>query len=198
MVRPFRICSRALDLVVVLCALALMSVPFWPSSNAATSSVPVTVDQEVRNTAMISRPVNGSFKADLDGKSNGKIDWVVYSSADEGFKLVVSSDRRPAMRDTKSSTSIADYGSSPKAWSVGSSDRRFGFSAQGDQALDAYGGGSKWRGFTGTRSIEIARRRKGPVALTTTSVMLASEMRRPLPSNAKPHATVVATVMQNL
>ena len=158
----------------------------------------MTVDQTVNQAAVISMPLDGTFDINKNGLEIGSVDWEVYTSADEGFKLTVSSDGTPAMRDSAGGNSISDYRSDLASWSVAANDRRFGFSAKGDNALSGYGEGTKWRGFKGRRALEVARRRKGPISMTRTTVRLASEMRRALPASSKPHTSLTATAMKNI
>lgn len=195
---------RALDVFVVLVAACLIAWPLLPSSTAATVGSAlredgVTVDEKVKQSALISQPLNGEFSLSRTGKTVGHVDWDVYTSANEGFKLSVSTDGTPAMRDSAAGSVVGDYRDDPAAWSVGAGDRRFGFSSEGDQALPSiYGQGTKWRGFSGRKPIEVARRRTGPVAVTRTKVWLASEMRSPLPSTARPKTWIIATAMMNI
>jgi hypothetical protein len=195
---------RTIDTLVVLASLCLMAWPFLTPTQAAVvggliQETQVGVDQSVKQSALISQPLNGDFDMKWSGKSVGKVDWDVYTSANEGFKLSVSSDGTPAMRDKNGSSTVNDYQTKPSSWSVGSGDRRFGFSSEGPQALEnIYDQGKKWRGFTGKVPIEVARRRTGPVSVTRTTVWFAAEMRAPLPSSARPRSWVVATAMMNI
>lgn len=190
--------KRVPDTMVALIALALIVTPFVAVSEASLVDVPITVDQKVHETAMVSKPLQGNFDVSNTGKSVGKLNWDVYTSAGEGFKLTVATDAVPALRDTVTGAKVTDYASSLSDWNVGSSDRRFGLSAEGERVLAAYGQGSKWRGFEGTRGIEVARRRTGPARMTRTTLWLASEMRSPLPAIAAPNAYITATASVNL
>lgn len=197
-----RLRARSLDAVILTVAIACLSTPFMAGSTAAPHDplleTGMTIDQRVRQSGLISYPLNAAFDVGRSGKSTGKIDWDVYSSSAQGFKLSISADGTPAMRDDAAGASIADYGASPSAWSVGAGDRRFGFSATGTEVLNGYDGGTKWRGFVGRRSIEVARRTGGAAAATRTTVKLAAEMNSALPAKAKPKAWIVATAMTNL
>jgi len=182
-------------------AITLISLPFLPSVHAADTSLvqaQLNIDQTVRPVAMISQPQDADFQIDHSGKSTGAIGWDIWTSAPEGYKLVVSSDRTPAMQDSQAGASIGDMLGDPNTWNVGANDRRFGFSARGDQTLNRYGNGSQWRGFTGTRGIEISRHTGSSVALTRTWLRLASEFGAALPSNAHPVAHTTATAVPNL
>lgn len=200
---PRRLRSRLLDLVVATVCVACVCAPLLPIVNAASgpeSSVVEsvgTVDQRVLEGGMISNPIGGSFEAGGSGTVDGSVSWDVYSTNRDGVKLVVSSDRVPAMRDTAGNVDIPDFTAAPSAWSVGASDRRFGFTAKGALTLDRFEAGAKWRGFDGAKGIEVARR-GGPTPRTRTSVALRAQFGSPLAAGAKPSATVFATAVPNL
>lgn len=194
----FQLRRRVPDALVTIVAVALCAAPFVATTQASLVDVPIVVDQKVRESAVVSKPLQGNFDSDRSGKSVGKLDWEVYTSAGEGFKLTVATDKEPAFRDSGSTAKVDDYSSTPVPWSVGAGERKFGFSAEGDRALGVYDQGTKWRGFNGTRGIEVARRRTGPARMTRTTIWLTSEMRNPLPSDANPEAFVTATASVNL
>ncbi|MBC7644775.1 MAG: hypothetical protein H7123_06590 [Thermoleophilia bacterium] len=192
---------RRADVAVLLVAIMLCALPFMPSVHAAGNSLvqsQINVDQKVRPAAMISQPQDAAFHAGRSGKSSGAIGWDIWTSSADGYKLVVSSDQTPAMQDRQADSSIGDMLADPAAWSVGSNERRFGFSARGVQALNRYGNGSQWRGFRGTRGIEISRHTGSSVALTRTWLRVASEFNSALPAGARPVAHVTATAVPNL
>ena len=199
MTRP-RARIRIVDFIVTMVAMGLIMAPVTSSSFAADPQLvqPMSVTQEVVNTVGASRPVTGNFDVDRNGVSTGSITWDAWATANGGFKLTVNSDRSPAMSDTSSGISIADYSTALSTWGIGAGERRFGFSAQGKQALAAYDDGRKWRGFSGSNPIEVARRRAGAVAQTRTEVLLRTEMKSALPAGSKPEANVIGTVTENL
>lgn len=188
-----------LDLGVVMLAVCLCAAPFIANGFASFVEIPVTVDQRVRSISMISLPQDGNFSPKRVGKSVGAVGWDVYTSDTHGFKLVVSSPRSPAMRDTRSGTNIRDYGD-PRAWVIRPQERAFGFTALGSQALSGYEDGKVWRGLRGPRGVEVARRRQGATPMTRTSLKLVSEMgsSAPLPAGARLTASVTATVLVNM
>jgi hypothetical protein len=190
---------RFLDLAVTLVAVGLCAAPFVPAGTASFVETPVTVDQRVKAMSLISMPQDGAFTPKRSGRAQGSVAWDVYTSDSRGFKLVVSSPRSPAMRETRSGTNIADYGD-PRGWAVGRKGRAFGFSATGSQALSGYSGGKLWRGFKGQRGIEIARRRQGATPVTKTTLKLTSEMGEDakFPADARLSASVTATVLVNI
>ena len=194
--------SRGADVIVTLVAMALIAAPFLTATHAASNSplvqAQVDVDQRVRAAAMISQPQDSDFHVATTGRSTGVVGWDIWTSSPDGYKLDVTSDQVPAMQDGRSSTTVGDLGIDLGPWSVGANDRRFGFSARGDQALNRFDNGTSWRGLTGTRGIEVARHTGGSVALTRTWVRLAAEMGSALPSGAHPTAHVTATAVPNL
>lgn len=195
--------TRLLDLAVATVCVACMCAPLLPTVVAATSPDPAvvesggTVDQRVLQSGIISNPLNASFPAGTSGTVDGSVSWDLYSSSPRGLKLVVSSDRSPAMRDAANGVDVADYGSSPTAWSVAGTDRRFGFTVAGPIALSRFANASKWRGFEGGRSVEAARR-GAALPKTRTTVRLRAQFGSPLASNARPAANVNATAVVNL
>jgi hypothetical protein len=155
-----------------------------------------TVDQRVIEGGIISNPLNGSFESGHRGTVDGSIQWDLYSTARDGMKLLVSSDRTPALRDAKNGIDVPDYASTLGSWKVSGDRRAFGFSVAGPLTLSRFDGGSKWRGFDGTRSIEVARR-GAPIARTRTTVQLRGEFSSALPSDARATANVIATAVPN-
>lgn len=195
-----RLRLRVTDAAVVLIAVGCCAVPLTSWSMAAGPDAPIiqtgaAVDQKVMETAMISNPLNGSFRLSRSGRSVGSVDWDVFTSSRGGYKLLVSALDNPAIR--AGDGGVADYSNDPSAWSVGSSSRAFGFSVRGPHTMSIYGDGAKWRGFTGRREVEVARRYRTPVASTRTTVRLSSEMGRKL-SSSSVSGTVVATAVLTL
>ncbi len=194
---------RAVDLCVIIVAMAFGSWPFMNQVIAASDEdvllqSSVRVEQKVKSSTMISHPAPvSSLNVDRNGRAQGEVMWEVYTSADKGFKIALSSDGSPAMRSTDQKDNVEDYGATPSAWSVGNKDRAFGFTVTGDNALGMWNGGQLWRGFNGSRSVEAARRRQGPVATNQIKVKLSAEMGKPLPGNADVSALVIATAFVN-
>jgi hypothetical protein len=194
-----RLHRRSIDVAVVLTAVVLCTWPLLGVGSAAVATQQLHVDQKVRQAVSITKPLDGAFVASKTGRANGSVSWEASTTNETGYKLVVSSDGTPALRDAAGNADVADMSWTPGAWSVGSSDRRFGFSATGDDADNEYGGnGDRWRGFRGRKTTEVARNRSGARPMTRTRVKLASEMGLDLPSSSNPEATVVATAMVNL
>jgi len=200
---PRRTRTRLLDLAVALLCVACVGAPLMSNALGAGPERSVvesggSVDQRVLQNGVISNPLNGSFGGGRDGIVNGSIQWDISTSANDGMKLVVSSDRAPAMRDPRSGADVADYAASgPEAWNIGANDRRFGFTAMGDLTLGRFDGGAKWRGFDGKHAVEVARR-SNPIARARSTVKLRAEFGQALPSGAKPTANVRATAVINL
>jgi hypothetical protein len=193
---------RLLDLAVVTVSLACICAPLMPVVHAAGSDDAVVesgghVDQRVLQAGIISNPLNGTFEAGRSGTVDGSIQWDTYTSSPDGLKLVVSSDRNPAMRDSQNGVDVPDYDATPSAWSVGGSDRRFGFTAMGGITLNRFDDGKKWRGFDGKRPIEVARR-GAAMGQTRTTIKLRGEFESPLASDARPTANIRATAVLNL
>lgn len=186
------------DVVVVLVAAALCCAPFVSNVSAGSlTDIPLTVDQSVKEITMISKP-DGSFNVDNSGRSTGKIAWDVYTSFGQGFQLSVRTDAIPALRDANGKATISDYTSTLSPWSVSNGDRKFGFTVKGKQALSIYDSGSMFRGFEGTKPIQISRRRGGPIGNTETDLMITSEFDEPLPSGSSPRLYIAGTVTVNL
>lgn len=195
-----RLRARLLDLAVATVCVACIAAPALPMVGAAEDE-PVletggNVDQRVLETAAISNPLNGSFEAGGSGIREGSIAWDIYSTAPRGMKLVIASDRTPAMRDAANGVDIADFGATPGAWSVAAKERRFGFSASGSLALQRFGAGQKWRGFSGAEGLEVARRTIA-TPRTRTTVRLRAQFKSALASNSRPTANVTATAVPN-
>lgn len=195
---PRRMRSRLLDLAVATVCVACIAAPALPSVFAADSVVESGghVDQKVLEGGIISNPLNGSFESGGSGMKDGSVQWDLYTTAKGGMKLVLSSDRDPAMRDAANGVDIGDYSSTLGTWSVSGSDRRFGFSASGAMAMKAFDEGRKWRGFDGRRGIEVARR-GGPTGRLRTTVRLRAEFESSLGSKSRPTANVIATAVPN-
>lgn len=194
--------SRGIDLGLLIGAIVLIATPFAPGLNAASPVLErsVSVDQRVKPTAVISLPFDGNFQVPRTGRSIGSVKWNVYTTAQQGYKLVISTTSKPALRDTNGSQRVDDFGRRIGDWSVPAGERRFGFSAAGDRAIDSYSSGSQrqWRGFDGTLPAEIARFRSGALPASTTTLWLTAEMKRSLPASARMRGAVIATALTNL
>lgn len=192
---------RMVDVAVATVCVACIGVPLIPIVSAAQSSGSVvesggTVDQRVLEAGMISNPIRGSFEAGGSGVRDGSISWDLYSTASGGMKLLASSDRTPAMRDSQNGVDIADQSASVGPWSVSGSDRKFGFTAVGDMTLRGFNEGRHWRGFEGQRGVEIARK-GSPIGRVRTTVRLRAEFGSSLASNARPSANILVTAVPN-
>lgn len=196
---PRRLRTRLLDLAVTAVCLACFAVPFLPAVHAADSVVEGggVVDEKVGQGAMISIPLSGSFERGRSGRVDGAVSWDTFTTARNGLKLVVSTDRSPAMRDARNGVDIPDYGDTPSDWSVSGTDRRFGFSVIGGLSLARFDDGKKFRGFDGKRAIEVGRR-SNPIPLTRTAIRLRAEFGAALQSDARPTANIRATAVANL
>lgn len=192
---------RLLDLAVATVCVACVGAPALPSVIAATNPAVVetggTVDQRVLPAGWISNPLDGRFESGGSGIVDGSVSWSQYTTTRKGAKLVISSDRNPAMRDARNGVDIPDYDTSLSTWSVTGSDRRFGFSAAGPIALSRYDSGRKWRGFEGRRSVEVARRGLSFGSARTT-IKLRAEFESALDGDARPTANIRATAVPNL
>lgn len=198
--RPLRM--RLLDLAVATVCVACVAAPTLPVVHAARSGSSIvesgaTVDQRVLPTGVLSSPINGTFEKGTSGTLDGSVQWDMYSSAKNGMKLLISADRTPALRDAGSGTTVADYRATPSRWSVTGANRRFGFSVTGPASLSRFGEGAKWRGFDGSRAIEIARRSE-VVPQTRTTVRLRAELGAPMATSARLTAGIRATAVTNL
>lgn len=199
---PRRLRLRLLDLAVTTVCIACVAAPFLATSNAADDGTAVfestsVIDQRVLAGGVISNPLNGTFEAGGSGTRDGSVAWDVWGSGSDGLKLVVSTVRSPAMRDSKNGIDVPDYGSTPETWSVASGDRRFGMTVVGALSLGRFGDGSKWRGFDGGRAIEVSRR-AAPTPRTRTTIKLRAQFASALPAGARPTATIRATALPNI
>ena len=170
--------SRALDLMLLTGGIALLVSPLlsWASAAPPVAERSMTVDQRVASSAMISYPLAPDFHVGASGKSVGSVRWDVYTSAQRGYKLALSSDRSPALQG--SGCVMNDIGSSPADWSISAGEWGFGISASGEKALSAYQTGNdvrQWRGLNGKRPVEVARYRSGASESVRTTVWLAAE-----------------------
>lgn len=200
---PRQLRSRLLDLAVATACLACVCAPVVPLVLAAGQSAPVNesgghVDQRVVQSGIISIPLNGSFGSGRDGVVDGSVQWDLSTSAGKGMKLVISSDRSPAMRDAQNAVDVPDQGATPGDWVVPAGERRFGFTTAGPLTLGRFGDGQKWRGFDGPRSIELGRKVDAPIGRTRTTVKLRAGFGAALASDARPTANVRATGVLNL
>lgn len=196
----WRFRSRLLDFAVATICVACVCAPLLPIVNAASPSVVEsggTINQKVMQGGVISNPLNGKFERGVAGTLDGSVQWDLYSTAKDGMKLSLSSDRTPAMRDAKNGVDVADYGAAPSGWSVSGSNNRFGMTAVGGLVLGRFADGGKWRGFDGSKPVEIARR-GAPIPQTRTTVKLRAELGSALASDARPTANVRATAVLNL
>lgn len=190
---------RTLDLVVVSCALACIGAPLLGASHAESLlQTPVTVDVTVRPTATLTHFISDShFAVKSSGRADGLLAWQIDTASDDGYKLSLSTDQRPALRG--GGLSASDYSDAPAAWTQSTGDRRFGFSVRGDDADGSFRQGTLWRGFDGTSNISVARRSKGPAGAERTDVLVRSDMGTAWPSGtALPHAHIVSTLTVNL
>lgn len=197
---PRRLRIRLLDIAVASLCVACVGAPFIPLSEAVEATLGESggdIDQRVLQAGVISYPLNGAFGGATSGTADGSTQWDLYSTAADGMKLVVQSDRSPALRDGANGIDIADLAAAPAPWSVASTDRRFGFTAMGPLSLSAYAGGDKWRGLSGTRSVELAREDK-PSGRSRTTVRWRAEYAQPLAAGATPTANVFVTGVVNL
>ncbi|MCW2926768.1 MAG: hypothetical protein JWM86_736 [Thermoleophilia bacterium] len=196
---PRRLRSRLLDLAVTAVCLACIAVPFLPAVHAADSVTEGggVIDEKVGQGGMISNPINGTFERGRSGRVDGAIQWDTFTTGRDGLKLVISTDRKPAMRDAKNGVDVPDYGDTPSDWNVGGSDRRFGFSVLGGLSLARFDDGKKWRGFEGKRAIEVGRR-SNPIPITRTTIRLRAEFGTALQTDARPTANIRATAVANL
>lgn len=192
--------SRLLDVAVASVCLALVAVPFVAISSAVEAPITEnTVDTDLRvpKFGLLSLPIDGSFGAGRSGRVDGSVAWDMYTSAASGMKLVVSADRSPALRDAQNAVDIPDAGSLPSPWSVGASERKFGFSAVGAFTLARFDDGKDFRGFNGATGVEVARK-GGIFPATRTTVKLRGEYGSPLASNARITTNLIATAVVNL
>ncbi len=201
---PRRARSRMLDLAVATVCVACVCAPLLPIVHAADSaSNPSvvesggTVDQRVLENGMISNPLNGAFESGTSGRVDGSVQWDAYTTSASGLKLVVSSDRTPAMRDAQGGVDVPDYSATPTAWSVSDGDRRFGFTVTGDMTLGSLSNGPLWRGFTGAKGVEVARK-AAPFGRTRTTLLLRAALASRLGSDARPTANITMTAVPNL
>ncbi|MCW2961667.1 MAG: hypothetical protein JWM25_1157 [Thermoleophilia bacterium] len=199
---PRRTRSRLLDLLVATACVACVAAPALSIGYAADVQAPVSesgssVDQKVLQSGILSQPLNGTFSNDTSGVVNGSVQWDLYSSSANGMKLLLSTDRSPAMRDAQNGIDVADLADEPKAWDVADNQRGFGFTVVGDFALNRFEDGARWRGFDGKRGVEVARK-KTAAPRTRTTVRLRAEFDQALPANARPTANIRATAVAQL
>ena len=184
--------SRLLDLAVATVCVACVCAPMLASGFAATNPSVVesggTVDQRVKQSGWISNPIDLTFESGACGKLDGSVTWSQFTTGKKGAKLSVSADSKPAMDN------VDDYTTNPSAWSVGSGEKRFGFTVLGAISLNRFDDGAKWRGFEGKRAVEVARRGTAFSAARTT-IKLRAECAS---SGPRPTANIRGTAVPNL
>ncbi len=142
--------------------------------------------------------------------SVGTASWSVITNSPAGYNLSLSASTNPAMKGT-GGRQFTDQGTTPATWSV-SNAYKFGFSLYGpDIATATYGTDTdcintanvpsatlKWRGFTGTTSIQIVNRSTyvlDPGSATTMCV--ATEQNGVFAPSDTYTATITATAATN-
>lgn len=159
-------------------ALALMLVfPFVEPAVllAQSANDQIIVTQSVTSGISISSPsdINLTALSTTQNSAVGSATWTVTTNNQAGYTLDVEASTDPALQDSGTSESFADYSEAvagtPETWSV-SSAYEFGFSARGSDVptgtwgtdTDCIAGSDvpsaalNWRGFDGTTDIEIA------------------------------------------
>lgn len=192
---------RAADLGIAVVGVVLVLSPFIAQSFAGDAIIEqrIAVGQRIKAAAVVSPPATGRFVMDSGGLTTGAVSWDVFTTDSGGFRMTVNTDaNEEALRDRTTGLSVADYSHSSSEWSVPAGQRRFGFSAVGDYALNEYGDGSKWRGFEGRRGVLVARHGSGAAPMSRVTLRLASEMKSPLPDSANPKAYIYSTVTVNI
>jgi hypothetical protein len=137
--------------------------------------------------------------------------WTVTTDDAAGYALSVKTATDPALQDTISGESFADYHATttPETWSV-SGVYEFGFSARGvDVSIGVWGsdtdciasanvpsGDLKWRGFEGPTDIEIATRgARTPGSGLMTHLCVATEQEGVFAPSGTYTATITATAI---
>ena len=142
---------------------------------AQSANDQIIVTQSVTSGISISSPsdINLTALSTTQNSAVGSATWTVTTNNQAGYTLDVEASTDPALQDSGTSESFADYSEAvagtPETWSV-SSAYEFGFSARGSDVstgtwgtdADCIAGADipsttlKWRGFDGTTDIEIA------------------------------------------
>lgn len=203
----------AISLCVPLLLLALV-VPFYAMTEyafAVTDNVVVTLDVDagitISDGAAVTMAPNISVTAD---SSIGSSAWTVVSNGASGYSLAVKASASPAL--VSGGNSFADYteavAGTPEAWSVGSGDKEFGYSAYGtDTATAEYGAaatcgaagvpdvGQYYEGFSTSDNIIATRATVTPVAGITTTICFAAEQNNVFAPAGTYQATITGTAV---
>jgi hypothetical protein len=156
-------------------ALTLMLVfPFIEPAvlRAQSADDSIVVTQTVTSGISITSPsdINLTALSTTQNSAVGSATWNVKTNNQAGYTLDLHASAAPALVDSGTSESFADYSSAtPETWSV-SSAYEFGFSGYGTHVptgtwgtdtdciatADVPSADLNWRGFDGTNDIEIA------------------------------------------
>ena len=179
-----------------------------PKVIAAEDTDDVQVNQSVTSGITISSPADITLTAlsvTQDG-AVGSATWTVITNNQAGYTLTVQADAAPALVDSGTSESFADYTSSGKeTWSV-SSAYEFGWSAYGDD-VDGHGddsdciagadvpsAGLLWEGFNGVTPIQMASSTsETAMAGTASTICVATEQDTVFAPSGTYVATITAT-----
>lgn len=197
----------------VVMALTLMLVfPFIEPAvlRAQSADDSIVVTQSVTSGISITSPsdINLTALSTTKNSAVGSATWTVTTNNQAGYTLNVEASSAPALVDSGTSESFADYSSAtPETWSV-SSAYEFGFSGYGDHVPDVTWGddtdciagadvpsaGLNWRGFDGTTDIEIASATSETGTSGTASTLcVATEQNGVFAPSGTYQATITAT-----
>lgn len=96
------------------------------------------------------------------GDAYAKTTWNINTNAPEGWKVELQTAHKPAL--IKDKDSFADYQEKtqgvPETWKIDALDSAFGFTSAGEFANSHFLNGSRYLGFDGSQSIEVAHNNK--------------------------------------
>ncbi|MBZ9572970.1 hypothetical protein KJA17_02215 [Patescibacteria group bacterium] len=144
--------------------------PLETEAIATTTTVTLNVTEEVSITPPAAITMSPNITASQNSSIGTGDSWNVKTNSQLGYTLTLKDDGTPALQDTTTTESFADYAtSSPTTWSVPSGQYQFGFSVLGNDVVtttwgtgsDCGSGGTpsatlKYSGFKGTTEITVA------------------------------------------
>jgi len=197
-------------LVVIMSSFVFSGYAVWEPVRvvAAEDSDEVVVNQTVTSGITISSPNDITMTALTltQDTAVGSTAWTVITNNQAGYSLTVQASAAPALVDSGTSESFADYTSTGKeTWSV-SNAYEFGWSAYGDdvtghgtdtdciEGADVPSTGLTWEGFDGATPIQMASSTSETnMAGTSTAICVATEQHTVFAPSGSYSATLTAT-----
>lgn len=207
-----KVLSISLISLLSFSALYVVIEPVVVSALSATDDIVVTLT--VDSGITISSGSDVTMSPNLGVSSNtstGSSSWIVKTNHATGYSLAVKASSSPAL--VSGSNSFADYTEgitgTPEVWSLATGAKEFGYSAYGDDVLDAtWGAGSscgsgatipndlKYLGTKTTDKIIATRNVVTPTSGVTTNICFAAEQKDIYAPSGTYTATITATATE--